>query len=132
MGEYVANQTIKCMNKKGIMVKDAKVLMLGITFKENCPDIRNTKVVDIYTTLNEYTNNITVYDPWANPAEVEHEYGVKCTKDASVLNEKYDAVILAVAHKEFAVLDVKSYLVENGVVYDVKGTLDRNIIDGRL
>ena len=132
MGEYVANQTIKCMNKKGIMVKDARVLMLGITFKENCPDIRNTKVIDIYSTLNEYTNNITVYDPWANPAEVEHEYGVTCTKDASVLNEKYDAVILAVAHKEFAVLDVKSLLVENGVVYDVKGTLDRSVIDGRL
>ena len=132
MGEYVANQTIKCMNKKGIIVKDARILMLGITFKENCPDIRNTKVVDIYSTLKEYTNNITIYDPWANLYEVECEYGVACTKDTTVLNERYDAIILAVAHKEFVELDVKSMIVENGVVYDVKGMLDRSVIDGRL
>ena len=131
MGEYVANQTIKCMNKKGIMVKDAKILLLGITFKENCLDIRNTKVVDIYETLKEYTNNITVYDPWANPAEVEHEYGVAVTNELPK-DDKFDAVILAVAHKEFAELDVKSLLVDNGVVYDVKGTLDREIVDERL
>lgn len=131
MGEYVANQTIKCMNKKGIMVKDAKILILGITFKENCPDIRNTKVVDIYSTLREYTNNITIYDPWANPAEVEHEYGVAVTNELPK-DENFDAVILAVAHKEFTELDVKSLLVKNGVVYDVKGMLDREIIDGRL
>ena len=132
MGEYVANQTIKCMNKNGIVVKDSKILILGITFKENCPDIRNTKVVDIYTTLHEYTHNITIYDPWANPAEVEHEYGVICTKDITVLNEKYDAIILAVAHKEFSEMDVKSLVMDNGVIYDVKGTLDRKVVDGRL
>ena len=79
MGAYVANQTIKCMNKKGVIVKDAKILLLGFTFKENCPDVRNTKIVDIYTTLQEYTNNITVYDPWANSAIVKHEYGIDIT-----------------------------------------------------
>lgn len=130
MGAYVAEQTVKCMNKKGVMVKDAKILILGITFKENCPDIRNTKVVDIYNTLSEYTNNITVYDPWANLSHVQHEYGLEAI---NVLpNEKYDAVILAVAHKEFLELDIKSMLKENGVVYDVKGILPREIVDSRL
>lgn len=130
MGDYVANQVIKCMNKKGIMVKDAKVLLLGITFKENCPDIRNTKVVDIYHTLSEYTSNITVYDPWANPASVQHEYGINIINELPT--EKYDAVILAVAHKEFASLNIQELPKDNAVVYDVKGTLDRELVDGRL
>ena len=112
------------------MVKDAKILILGITFKENCPDIRNTKVIDIYHTLTEYTNNITIYDPWANLAHVKHEYVIDATN--SLPNEKYDAIILAVAHKEFLDLDIKSMLNENGVVYDVKGILPRDIIDARL
>ncbi|MEE0961847.1 MAG: nucleotide sugar dehydrogenase [Bacteroidales bacterium] len=130
MGEYVANRTIKAMNKKGVMVKDSKILILGITFKENCPDIRNTKVVDIYHTLQEYTDNITVYDPWAKESEVEHEYGIKTTK---VLPDgKFDAVILAVAHKEFERLDIASMLEKVGVVYDVKGVLPRDIVDDRL
>lgn len=131
MGSYVAEQTIKCMNKKGLLVKDSKILVLGITFKENCPDIRNTKVVDIYTSLEEYTRNITIYDPWANKESVKHEYNIDIVNDLSD-NEKFDAVILAVAHNQFKGLDVKSLLVENGVVYDVKGTLDRSIVDGRL
>lgn len=130
MGAYVANQTIKCMNKKGVIVKDAKILLLGFTFKENCPDVRNTKIVDIYTTLQEYTNNITVYDPWANSAIVKHEYGIDITNTLST--EKYDAVILGVAHKEFLCLNIKELVAENGVVYDVKGILPRNIVDGRL
>jgi UDP-N-acetyl-D-galactosamine dehydrogenase len=130
MGEYVANQTIKLMNKKGVIVKDAKILLLGITFKENCPDIRNTKVVDIYHTLKEYTNNITIYDPWANKAEVKHEYNIDI--DNTIADTKYDAIILAVAHKEFADLNIRTYIKDNGVIYDVKGVLDRNIIDGRL
>ena len=131
MGAYVANQTINCMNKKGIIVKDAKFLILGITFKENCPDIRNTKVVDIYHTLKEYTDDITVLDPWANPEKTLHEYNIQIEKN---LNDevKYDAIILAVAHKEFLNIDLKKHLNENGVIYDVKGILDRNIIDGRL
>ena len=131
MGEYVAHQVIKLMNKKGVLVKDAKILLLGITFKENCPDIRNTKIVDIYSTLSEYTNNITIYDPWANPQEVEHEYGIDITNSIDSA-EKYDAVILGVAHKDFLSLDIKSMLNDTAVVYDVKGILDRNIIDGRL
>lgn len=131
MGNYVAEQTIKCMNKKGLLVKDAKILILGITFKENCPDIRNTKVVDIYTSLEEYTKNVTVYDPWANKENVKREYNIDIVSELPA-DEKFDAVILAVAHNQFKELDVKSLVVDNGVVYDVKGILDRTIIDGRL
>ena len=130
MGAYVANQTIKCMNKKGVMVKDAKILILGITFKENCPDIRNTKIVDIYHTLKEYTDNITIYDPWANADHVAHEYGIKVTNEQPA--DKFDAVILAVAHEEFLALDVRSFVGNRGVVYDVKGLLPRDIVDARL
>ena len=131
MGEYVAHQVIKLMNKKGVLVKDANILLLGITFKENCPDIRNTKIVDIYTTLSEYTNNITIYDPWADKTEVQHEYQIEITNTLDA-TKKYDAIILGVAHKEFLEIDIPSLLNENGVVYDVKGILDRTIIDGRL
>lgn len=131
MGNYVAEQTIKCMNKKGLLVKDAKILILGITFKENCPDIRNTKVVDIYTSLEEYTKNVTVYDPWANKENVKREYDIDIVSELPT-GEKFDAVILAVAHNQFKELDIKSLVVDNGVVYDVKGILDRTIIDGRL
>ena len=131
MGAYVAEQTIKCMNKKGVMVKDAKILILGITFKENCPDVRNTKIVDIYHTLEEYTKNITVFDPWANGDHVKHEYGLDIV-NVLPAGEKYDAVILGVAHKEFLELDVKSLVKDGGVIYDVKGILPRDIVDGRL
>ena len=130
VGAYVADQTIKLMNKKGVLVKDARILLLGITFKENCPDIRNTKIVDVYHTLSEYTSHITVYDPWADASRVKHEYGI------DVVNQlpagPYDAVILGVAHQEFLNLDVRSLTTPQGVVYDVKGVLDRSIIDGRL
>lgn len=134
MGAYVANETIKLMNKKGVMVKDANILILGITFKENCPDIRNTKIVDIYHTLQEYTNNITVFDPWADTQNVKRHYDINITQgDMQQLEGKYDAVILAVAHKEFADINVRKFLKNNfGVVYDVKGLLDRELIDGRL
>lgn len=130
MGAYVAEQTIRCMNRKGVMVKDAKILILGITFKENCPDIRNTKIVDIYHTLAEYTGNITIFDPWASREKVMHEYGVEVVNELP--DEKYDAVILGVAHKQFLELDVKRLVRKGGVVYDVKGLLDRRIVDGRL
>ena len=135
MGDYVANQTIKCMNKKGIMVKDANILILGITFKENCPDVRNTKVVDIYQTLLEYSNNIKVYDPWANPEIVKKHYNIHIQQDLTQVEyTKYDAVILAVSHKEFLCMDIRSLLKnkETGVVYDVKGVLSTDIIDARL
>lgn len=118
------------MNKKGVMVKDAKILLLGITFKENCPDIRNTKIVDIYSTLEEYTKNITVYDPWANAEAVKHEYGIDIVSE--VPRVKFDAIILCVAHKQFMELDVKTLAKENSVIYDVKGLLPRDMIDGRL
>lgn len=123
------------MNLKGVRVKDAKILLLGITFKENCPDIRNTKIVDIYHTLEEYTQNITVFDPWANAAAVNHEYGITISdKNLEDLKGQFDAVILGVAHNQFKEIDIRSLLAdpENGVVYDVKGVLDRNVIDGRL
>ena len=133
MGDYVANQVIKLMNKKGVLVKDARILILGITFKENCPDIRNTKVIDIYHSLEEYTKNITIFDPWANPATVQHEYKIGIESSmAKVENSKYDAVILAVAHKEFLNMSIRALTNDNGVVYDVKGILPRDIIDGRL
>ena len=135
MGAYVANQTIKAMNLKGVKVKDARILILGVTFKENCPDIRNTKIVDIYHTLKEYTDNITVYDPWANPAAVKHEYGIDVVGgDMQQFNGKYDAVILGVAHKQFAMADVRAFLSDRqgGVVYDVKGFLSRDMVDARL
>ena len=132
MGAYVANQTIKCMNKKGVIVYDSRFLLLGITFKENCPDIRNTKIVDIYHTFEEYTNNITIYDPWADIDAVRHEYSLEIINVLSG-REKYDSIILAVAHDEFLNLDIRSLLAsENGVVYDVKGVLPRKIVDARL
>lgn len=134
MGDYVANQVVKLMNKKGVLVKDAKILLLGITFKENCPDIRNTKIVDIYNTLTEYTSNITVYDPWANADKVESEYGINLSDDTFKNFEgQFDAVILCVAHDAFKDIDIRSFLKEDkGVVYDVKGILDKTVIDGRL
>ena len=133
MGEYVAGQVIKLMNKKGVLVKDADILILGVTFKENCPDIRNTKVTDIYVTLKEYTSNITVYDPWADASAVAREYGIGIVNTLDgITSRKYDAVIQAVSHKAFAGLDIKGLVRENGVIYDVKGTLPVEIIDGRL
>lgn len=134
MGEYVAHQVIKLMNKKGVLVKDAHILLLGITFKENCPDIRNTKIVDIYSTLHEYTNNITIYDPWADVAHVKHEYNLDLTNHKlSELKGQFDAVVLCVAHNEFKEIEIREFLKDkNGVVYDVKGVLDRETVDGRL
>ena len=130
MGAYVAMQTIKQMNLKGVPVKNARILILGFTFKENCPDISNTKVVDIYNTLREYTPNITIYDPWVDTEHARHEYGV------SVVNQipdgTFDTAILAVAHNEFLGLDVRRLIPQPGVVYDVKGVLPRQVIDARL
>jgi UDP-N-acetyl-D-galactosamine dehydrogenase len=135
MGAYVASQAIKLMNKKGVLVKDSKILILGITFKENCPDIRNTKIVDIYHTLEEYTNNITVYDPWADATHVMHEYNIQISNQpVGELIGQFDAVILGVAHDDFKNLNIREFLkdYEQGVVYDVKGILSRDLIDGRL
>lgn len=131
MGKYVASEVVKLLIKKNHCVKGAKVLMLGITFKENCPDIRNTKAVDIVYELQEYGVTVEVHDPWADPEEVEHEYGLACLPKLN--GNHYEGVVLAVAHKEFTSLDIKQLAsCENAVVYDVKGVLDRQMVDGRL
>ena len=134
MGEYVANQVVKLMNKKGILVKDSCILLLGITFKENCPDIRNTKIVDIYHTLKEYTDNIVVYDPWADEQAVYNEYGIKLlTSKLQSLKSQFDAVILGVGHDDFLNIDIRSFLKGSlGVIYDVKSILPKDCVDGRL
>jgi UDP-N-acetyl-D-galactosamine dehydrogenase len=121
MGEYVASELVKYMIKKNININGAEVLNLGITFKENCPDVRNTKAVDVICGLEDYQLQVTTFDPWANPEEVVHEYGLTVVNE--IPNKKFDAVILTVAHKEFMSLNLKDYLKENGVVYDVKGIL---------
>lgn len=130
-GEFVAQELIKLMVKKDIRIKEANILVLGITFKENCPDVRNTRVVDILRTLKDYETNLTIYDPWANPDEVEREYGWRSTKELQDKND-FDAIILTVAHDEFKTLDLNNICKENKVIYDVKGVLDRSLIDGRL
>ena len=134
MGDYVANQVIKLMNKKGVLVKGANILLLGITFKENCPDIRNTKIIDIYFTLTDYSSNITIYDPWANTETVKREYGIELfTEKYESLIGRFDAVILGVAHDEFKDKNIRLLLKSDiGVVYDVKGILPTSQIDGRL
>lgn len=130
MGKYVATEVIKCMMRKDLKVLESKVLMLGITFKENCPDIRNTRAIDIYHELQTYDMNVDVYDPWADPEEVKHEYGIDILhNDAPDLNQ-YAAIVLAVSHEKFRPLELSTN--ENRVVYDVKGFLDRNTVDGRL
>lgn len=137
MGEYIAAQVVKLMIKKGIAVNGAELLMLGITFKENCPDVRNTKIVDLVNAFESYNIKVTIYDPWANPAEVMHEYGLICHTELPnchtelVSESKYDTIVLGVAHKQFLNLDVQSLKKENTVIYDVKGILG-NIVDGKL
>ena len=130
MGEYVATETIKLMLKKGIQVLNSDILILGFTFKENCPDVRNTKVIDIYKTLKEYNLNVTIYDPWANSSIAMHEYGILIVNEPPV--KKFDAVIAAVAHKKFEGLGLQSLLKKKHVVFDVKCSLERSIVDGRL
>ncbi len=130
MGDYVASRIIKLMIKKRIPVSHSKLLMLGITFKENCPDVRNTKIVDVITALNDYGIDISIYDPWANPKEVKQEYQLTMTKE--IPKETFDVIVLGVAHKEFTNLDLNQFKNENAIVYDVKGVLDVNDIDGKL
>lgn len=129
MGEYVASRIIKLMIKKRIPVDNSKLLMLGITFKENCPDVRNTKIVDVVNALKDYGVNVSIYDPWANPAEVMHEYGLSTVNQLP--NEQFDAVVLGVAHKEFLDLNLDTLKNPKSVVYDVKGVLTCPI-DGKL
>jgi UDP-N-acetyl-D-galactosamine dehydrogenase len=130
MGKYVAGEVVKLMMKRSLPVLGSNILMLGITFKENCPDIRNTRAIDVYEELRSYSANVDVYDPWASPSEVEEEFGFKSLRE--IPDKKYHTVVLTVAHKEFMNLDLRSYLVDSGVLYDVKGVLDTNEIDARL
>ncbi len=121
MGQYVAEQVIKTMIKKDINVNGAEILMLGITFKENCPDVRNTKIVDVIRALEDFGVKITTFDPWANPEEVDHEYKLECQN--TIPNKKFDAIVLGVAHKEFLDMDFSFLRKENAILYDVKGVL---------
>lgn len=131
MGKYVATEVVKLMIKKGTPVKGAKVLMLGITFKENCPDIRNTKAIDIYHELREYDIEVDVYDPWAKPYEVEHEYKIKTIKEYPY-GKGYAAIILAVAHKEFKTINLQEHKDRGCLIYDVKGFIRSELLDARL
>jgi UDP-N-acetyl-D-galactosamine dehydrogenase len=132
MGEYVAQQVIYKLIQKGNVVKDCKVLILGITFKEDCPDIRNSRVIDIINTFEKQGIYVDVHDPHANVHEVKKEYGFGLVDEEKVGQTKYQAVVLAVAHHNFKLQDWRSCLVDSGVLYDVKGVLDRNTVDGRL
>jgi UDP-N-acetyl-D-galactosamine dehydrogenase len=130
MGDYVASQIVKCMIKKDIPVNGANILILGITFKENCPDVRNTKSVDLISSLKEYGANITIHDPWANEQEVFHEYGLTSLK--TLPDQKFDAVVLTVSHNKFKGLDYQSLKNNNAVLYDVKNFIEDAYVDGRL
>ena len=130
MGDYVASQIVKCMIKKDIPVNGANILILGITFKENCPDVRNTKAVDLISSLKEYGANITIHDPWADQKEVLHEYGLTSLK--TLPNQNFDAVVLAVSHDKFKSIDFQSLKNNNAVVYDIKNFINNTHVDGRL
>jgi UDP-N-acetyl-D-glucosamine/UDP-N-acetyl-D-galactosamine dehydrogenase len=130
MGEYVASRVVKLMIKNEIPVNNSKLLMLGITFKENCPDVRNTKIVDVIAALKDYGIQVDVYDPWANPDEVQHEYQLYTTN--ILPNNQYDAIVLGVSHNEFLSLDLDPLKKSKAIVYDVKGVLENNLIDGKL
>jgi UDP-N-acetyl-D-galactosamine dehydrogenase len=131
MGAYVANELIKLMLQKKINVQESKVLVLGITFKENCTDVRNTKVVDIVRELEKYHVQVTVCDPWASSEASEHEYGIRCVSSIPE-GVQFDGIIAAVAHEQFSILNHRSHLTRNGILYDVKGTIDPSLVDARL
>ncbi|TRX70533.1 nucleotide sugar dehydrogenase [Carboxylicivirga sp. M1479] len=131
MGAWVASQIVKLMIKKGQTVSQSSILCLGVTFKENCPDIRNTKAIDVINELADYGCTVDVYDPWADKAEVKHEYGLELINSYSI--QAYDAIVLNVAHNEFKTLDVASLKKgDNTVVYDIKAVWDEDLVDGRL
>ncbi len=129
MGAFIANKVVKLMVQNNHLINNSRVAILGVTFKENCPDIRNSKVVSIYNELKEFGVQAEVFDPWADPAEVKHEYGIELSPEIS---GKYDAIILAVSHQKFEALDLKSYLKENTVVYDIKSFLPKSLVTARL
>ena len=132
MGAYVADQTVKLMLKKGIQVLHSKIIIMGFTFKENCPDVRNTRVIDIVRALQEYNADITVFDPWASPERVKHEYGIDIVNELP--DERFAAAIIAVAHRQFREMEIDfgKLLEPNHVIYDVKAIMPRELVDGRL
>jgi UDP-N-acetyl-D-galactosamine dehydrogenase len=130
MGMFVANKVVKLMINKGHTIKGANVLILGVTFKENCPDVRNTKVVDIYNELTQFGLNVDVYDPWADSEEIQKEYKLKLLPKLN--GKKYDAVIVAVAHDDFSKVDFNGLKENNTVIFDTKSILDRSLVDARL
>ena len=133
MGRYIASEIVKLLIQKDCKIKGAKILQLGITFKENCPDIRNSRAVDVVEGLNEFGCEVDVFDPWAEPDEVKKEYGIKSIRNQEELfSTFYDAVVLAVAHRQFNDFELGKYKKSNAVVYDIKGILPVNVIDGRL
>tara|TARA_R110000850_G_scaffold277086_1_gene422321 strand:- start:45474 stop:46760 length:1287 start_codon:yes stop_codon:yes gene_type:complete len=132
MGAYVASETVKLMIQKDTKVKNGNVLVLGITFKENCPDIRNSKVIDVIKEFKKYNLNVDVYDPWANAEEVDYEFQIPMMKDMNGLVKKYNAIVLAVSHHQFKNFDLDAHKAENAVVFDVKSFLPIDKIDGRL
>ena len=132
MGQFVAQETVKMMLKKGLHVKDANVLILGITFKENCPDIRNSRAIDVVRELQDYQINVDVYDPWASPEEVKDEYGLDLISNIETTDKKYDAVLAVVAHNEFKNLDLQKYTNKNALIYDVKAIYPKDKSDLRL
>tara|TARA_R100001369_G_scaffold92247_1_gene136403 strand:+ start:3376 stop:4662 length:1287 start_codon:yes stop_codon:yes gene_type:complete len=132
MGNYVAQEVIKLMIQKDAKVKNGNILVLGITFKENCPDIRNSKVIDVVTELKKYNLNIDVFDPWANPDEVKKEFEIELLTKENQLKDTYDGLVLAVSHNQFMTFPLDSYLAENSVVFDVKSFYPIEKTDGRL
>lgn len=131
MGSFVANKVIKLMIQKDHRIRGAKALIMGVTFKENCPDVRNTRVIDIYHELVQFGLNVDIFDPWANKVEVKNEYGLDIT-NAIKTGEVYDAIVVAVSHAEFLTVDFQEFKSSNGIIFDTKSCLDRSIISGRL
>lgn len=131
IAKFIASKVVKLQIAKGGVIKDSNAIILGITFKENCPDVRNTKVVDIYNELKDYGVNVDIYDPWASKQEVKHEYGIDIL-DALIVGKKYDSIIIAVAHDDFLKMDLNTIKNNNSVVFDTKACIDRNLVDARL
>ncbi|MHA8087428.1 nucleotide sugar dehydrogenase [Aquirufa sp. Wall-65K1] len=132
MANYIANEVIKLMIQKDIKVKDSNILVLGFTFKENCPDVRNTKVIDIVNTLKEYGVRVTIHDPWAGPDDIQNQYKETSIQSLEDVNQKFDAIILAVAHDKFNEIEINNFKSSNSVIYDIKGILPKAIVDGCL
>jgi UDP-N-acetyl-D-galactosamine dehydrogenase len=131
IAKFVASKVVKLLIAKGEIIKDSNTLILGVTFKENCPDVRNTKVIDIYNELKDYGINVDIYDPWASKDEVKHEYGIDIL-DSLTEGKKYDSIIVAVAHDEFLKMDLNDIKKDNSVIFDTKACLDRTLVDARL